>query len=193
MNSLLIRPASYVESKKRSTKKGKKVEKQQIKDENVRRAEEYEKEDGFVDDAEDENDDSYFKQLSEKRERKKTIKKSSKLSVAIFDDENGLDDVEDIDLNMEETAVSHHEEETTSKESEEQLIRTIVPTEKFVVEKIVENTKTQSKISYDAAKAQMLKRSEMFKQQKRRILEDSEDESEDEIPEKKKNKTVDSE
>lgn len=193
MNSLLIRPASYVESKKRSTKKGKKVEKQQNKDENARRAEEYDKEDGFVDDAEDENDDSYFKQLSEKRKRKKTIKKSSKLSVAIFDDENGLDDVEDIDLNMEETAVSHHEEETTSKESEDQLIRTIVPTEKFVVEKIVENTKTQSKISYDAAKAQMLKRSEMFKQQKRRILEDSEDESEDEIPEKKKNKTVDSE
>lgn len=191
MSSLLIRPASYVESKKRSTKKIKKVEKFKNKDENVRRTEEYDKEDGFVDDAEDENDDLYFKQLSEKREKKKTIKKSSKLSVAIFDDENGLDDVEDIDFNIEETAVSH-KEETTSKEPEEDLIRTILPTEKFVVGKIVEDAKTQSKISYDAAKAQMLKRSEMFKQQKRRILEDSEDESDDEIPQMKKSKTNDS-
>ncbi|KAL6933577.1 uncharacterized protein HGUI_01211 [Hanseniaspora guilliermondii] len=193
MNSLMIRPASYVESKKKTTKKKKKVEKSKSKDENFRRAEEYEKEDGFVDDAEDENDDTYFKQLSEKRERKKTIKKSSKISVAIFDDDNGLDDIEDIDLNIEETVASEQVGATTSKETEEQLLRRIVPTEKFVVEKIVEKPKTQSKISYDAAKAQMLKRSEMFKQQKRRILEDSEDEDEDELPEKKKNKTIDSE
>jgi len=72
------------------------------------------------------------------------------------------------------------------------LIKTSVPTEKFVVDKIVEKPKTQTKISYDAAKLQMLKKSQIFKQQKR-ILEDSEDEDEEseveDEPLEKKQKT----
>ena len=205
MNSLLLRPISYVEGKKKQVKKKPNKVKESSNedaDDEERRADEYDKNDGFVDDGEDENDDLYFKQLSEKREKRKAISKSKKLSVALFDDENGLDDIENMELVVEEPvsiAPQQSIDEIYNESSDQilednyaKLIKTSVPTEKFVVDKIVEKPKTQTKISYDAAKLQMLKRSQIFKQQKR-ILEDSEDEDEEseveDEPLEKKQKT----